>query len=596
MTEGRRRILLLVVLAVALALRVGHWLAVRTAPFVGELIVDSKEYDAWARQIANGDWLGSQVLFQAPLYPYLLASVYSLVGRSLDAVYLLQIVLSVSGVWALFRAAQLMGGDRIGIFTASLAAIYGPFLFYDVQILKESLAVTAMCFLLWAIAEARLQSRPSNWLVTGVLLGILVLLRENAFLLTPVLLALVLRRGDTLRPALLRGGALLLGLVLTLIPVAVRNGWVGGDFTPTTSQGGVNFYIGNNAEADGTYVPVVPGKQIPSLERQESIRLAEAAVGRKLSAAEASSYWMKQALNWIGSHPLDYLELQARKLGMFWSWYEWPDSVDYYWIRSQSPVFRLPLIEFSTISLLSIAGLWVLWRRARLGAFAPAWSIGLGWMLATIAFFLFSRYRLPGIPTLMVLSAVPLVAVYEAKRAGDRRWRWGAVAAGAAVLVSLVPGGRPRIDLVEFNLGRLAEERNDTGEAERHYKAALADNPRTFLACMNLGTIAARRQDWPAALAYYEQAEAIEPRSDDVQCDIGGVFLAMGRTSEAAVHLDRALALNSQNLGALQNKAVLLARSGNLAEAQDLNRRLLELDPQNAAGLRMRDRLATDGR
>jgi tetratricopeptide (TPR) repeat protein len=249
-------------------------------------------------------------------------------------------------------------------------------------------------------------------------------------------------------------------------------------------------------------------------------------------------------------------------------------------------------VEFGTISLLSIAGLAVLWRRRRLDAFAPAWVFACVWMLSTILFFLFSRYRLPGIPALIVLSAVPVVAILDARRAGDRRWPLPATLAALAFLLSLLPVGKPRVDLVEFNLGRLAHERGDTAEAEAHYRAALDDDPKSLLACMNLGTIAAGRQDWPAALAYYRRAEAIEPDSDDVQCDLGGVLLAMGEIDQAASHLDRALTLNSQNLMALQNKAVLLLRRGDVAGAKELNRRLLELDPESPPGLRMKDRLA----
>ncbi|HYU31567.1 MAG TPA: glycosyltransferase family 39 protein, partial [Thermoanaerobaculia bacterium] len=257
-TRARSRAILLTILAVALALRLAHWWAVRDEPFFAQLAMDSQEYDRWAQEIAGGDWLGSQVFFQAPLYPYLLAVVYKLAGRSLDAVYLLQIAAAVAGIWALYRAARRMAAERVGLVAAGLAAVYGPFLFYDVQLLKESLAVAVTSFLLWALAGRR-------WLAAGILLGVLALLRENALLLVPFLLPLAWSRerpGKSPAGLLKDGGALVAGLVLALAPVALRNGLVGGDFLPTTFQGGVNFWIGNNPEADGTYRPVVPGKQI----------------------------------------------------------------------------------------------------------------------------------------------------------------------------------------------------------------------------------------------------------------------------------------------------------------------------------------------
>ncbi|HSS47821.1 MAG TPA: glycosyltransferase family 39 protein, partial [Thermoanaerobaculia bacterium] len=420
---SRRQYLALgAILALALVLRLAHWWAVRHQPFFAWLAMDSQEYDRWAQEIAGGDWLGSQVFFQAPLYPYLLAVLYKLFGRNLDAVYLFQIVLAVAGCYALYRAGREMAGEGVGLGAALLAALYGPFLFYDAQLLKESPAVAVTSFLLWALAAARARPGTGRWLGAGALLGILALLRENALLLVPFLLPLAWAREGRAPVFLRRSGAFVAGLALVLLPVAVRNGLVGGNFLPTTSQGGVNFYIGNNPQADGIYQPIVPGKQIPALERREPARLAEQAMGRRLTAGEVSRYWLGRSLDWVRREPGAFARLQVRKLGMFWSWYEWPDAVDYYHVKTLSPVLRLPLLEFGGAVLLALAGL-VLARR-RLEAFAPVLLFTLGWMLSTVVFFLFSRYRLPVVPALLVLGGVTLATLAdmaEAWRSGNRR-------------------------------------------------------------------------------------------------------------------------------------------------------------------------------
>ncbi|HVG09289.1 MAG TPA: tetratricopeptide repeat protein [Thermoanaerobaculia bacterium] len=529
----RKRRLLLLLLTAALLVRLAHWWAVRDEPFFAWLAMDSQEYDRWAQEIAAGDWLGSQVFFQAPLYPYLLGVLYKVFGHSLDSIYLAQIALAVAGVWALYRAGREMGGERVGLAAAGLAAFYGPFIFHDVHLLKESLAVSVTCFLLWTLATRR------HWLVAGLLLGVLALLRENALLLLPFLLPW--GKGFVRKSAALVGG-----LVLALLPVAIRNGIVGGDFLPTTSQGGVNFYIGNNPEADGTYQPIVPGKQIPALERQEPMRVAEREVGRKLSPGEVSSFWMGKALGWAADHPGSFLRLQLRKLGMFWSWYEQPDAVDYYWVRGRSPALRwIALVEFGAVTLLALAGLWMIRRNP--GPFAPALLFALGWMLTTIIFFLFSRYRLPAVPALMLLAAIPLARVS----------RKGILAVAAALILPHLAGFQPRLDLVHYNLGRIEDERGNPDAAREHYKAAFILNPRDFLACLNLGNHAARNGDWATALRFFQRAEELEPTSDDVQSNLGGVYLAMGQLDEAEARFDRALALNPENPSALHNKEIL---------------------------------------
>lgn len=611
--SGRGRRVLLGILTLAAALRLAHLGAVGDEPFFARLVMDSQEYDRWAREIAAGDWLGREVFFQAPLYPYLVALLYRVFGAAPGVVYLFQIALATAGLWALARAGSAMGGERVGLAAAALGAVYGPFLFYDVQLLKESAAVATTCFLLWALAEARARPRPRLWLAAGALLGVLALLRENALLLVPFLLPLAWPASDAARPPsegetpeiaagepprvpadpIVRAGwfardgvALLLGLALALAPVALRNWRVGGDPLPTTFQGGVNFYIGNNPDADGTYRPIVPGKQIPALERREPVRLAEQALGRRLSPAEVSSYWLRRALAWAAAEPGAFLRLQLHKVRMFWSWYEWPDAVDYYWARTLSPVLRLPLLEFGGAALLAAVGLLLVRRRP--GTFAPALLFIAGWTLSTVAFFLFSRYRLPVVPALLVLAGVP---VAEFTRARGRRQAALAAVVLAAFTLPRLAGYEPRLDLVHDNLGRLQLDAGRPEAAIEHYRAALAANPDDFHANLSLGSLAARAGDFATAYAAFRKAAALEPAADEAWSNLGGVSLAIGRLDEARSALDRALALNPQSLSALQNRALLGLREGDVETARTLNRRTLDLDPANPAALRLRARL-----
>lgn len=546
------------VLALAVLLRLAHWWAVREEPFVGSQVVDSQEYDRWAQEIAAGDWLGEEPFFQAPLYPYFLAAVYTLFGHRYDAVYLLQIGLAAIGCWALYRAGRRISGPRLGIAAAALAAVYGPFLFYDVQLLKESLAVTAAAFLLWFLAAAREAERPAGWwLGVGLVSGVMALLRENMLLVFPLLLLLALGWG---RRRAVAGMALATaGLVLVLAPVALRNAWAGGGFLPTTFQGGTNFYIGNHPGADGTYQPIAPGKQIPYFERREPVRIAEAELGRPLSGAEVSRYWLGRSLAWARAEPGAFLRLQVRKLGLFWSWYEWPDAVDYYWLRERSPVLGMPLLELGAVVLLALGGLWLV--RRRLGPFLPVLVFAAGWTASTVIFFIFSRYRLPVVPALLLLAAVPAVAAAEALARGERRA--GLALAAACVAAWAAPhalGFGPRMDLVHYNLARLDDEAGRPEEAARHYRQALEVNPRDFLAAMNLGTGAARQRRWEEARKWLQRAAEIEPRSDDAQANLGTVYLALGDLDRAAEHLDRALALNAGHPQALHNREILERR------------------------------------
>jgi tetratricopeptide (TPR) repeat protein len=596
----RPRPALAAVLALAALVRLLHWLAVRDEPFVAALVLDSREYDGWATAIAAGDWLGGEPFFQAPLYPYLLAIVYATFGRSLDTVYLLQIALAVAGCWALYRAGRVLAGEPIGLLAAALAATYPAFVVHDVLVAKESIAVVLTCFLLWALAAARARGAPRPWLAAGLLLGLLGLLRENLLLTLPFLLPLAWAAPPDGRPAGAgaagwRGAAAFLGgVALVLLPVAARNAAVGGGFLPTTFQGGVNLWIGNNPEADGTYRPLVPGRQTPALERAESVRLAEAALGRPLAPAEVSRYWRRRALAWARDEPGAFLRLQARKLRLFASWYEWPDAVDLYWLRARSPILRLPWPEFGGVTLLAAAGLLVLALRRDLGRFAPALLWGAGAAATAVVFFVFARYRLPVVPALLLLAAVPLAAGVAAARA--RRWAPAAAWASLLALALAAPrlaGHGPRLDLVHANLGRLAQEAGRTAEAAAHYRAALAVEPGDLQSWMGLGGLAARDGRWREAAAAYERAAALAPEADDALASLGAARLALGDLAGAEAALEAALAHNPRSTLALHDLAVLHARRGDRAAALDYNRRLLAVDPRHPQGLVLRDRLAT---
>jgi tetratricopeptide (TPR) repeat protein len=230
--------------------------------------------------------------------------------------------------------------------------------------------------------------------------------------------------------------------------------------------------------------------------------------------------------------------------------------VDPYYLRSVSPILRLPWLDFGGVTILALAGLWM--GRRRLGELAPVLVWIVGSMLATTIFFLFSRYRLPTVPALMLLAALPLAALADAMRAGDRR-RAIALAAllAAAVVLPRLPGYQPRWDLVHFNLGRVHQEAGDASAAEREYRLALRENPRDFLSCLNLGTMAARSGDYADARQWFEKAVAIEPASDDAEANLGGALLATGDRGAARIHLERALQLNPSNAFALHNLGIL---------------------------------------
>ena len=76
-----------IIFAIALAVRLIHVWQLRSSPFFDVLMGDANGYDQWAQRLAAGDWIGSEVFYQAPLYPYVLGALYALFAAGLSLIF-----------------------------------------------------------------------------------------------------------------------------------------------------------------------------------------------------------------------------------------------------------------------------------------------------------------------------------------------------------------------------------------------------------------------------------------------------------------------------------------------------------------------------
>src|SRR5688572_5072191 len=123
--------LALAVFALALAIRALHLWQLRASPFLGVKLGDAATYDKWARTIAAGDWLGSEVFFQAPLYPYLLGTLYATLGDDPLLVRGFQCLLSAAACALLAGGTASLISPAAGLVAGLLLATYAPSIFLD---------------------------------------------------------------------------------------------------------------------------------------------------------------------------------------------------------------------------------------------------------------------------------------------------------------------------------------------------------------------------------------------------------------------------------------------------------------------------------
>ncbi len=572
----------LAVFLVAFALRLVHVHAIRDAPFFSTLIVDAAAYDAWARQIAGGDWRGSGVFYQAPLYPYFLGALYSLFGRDLLLVRIVQSLLGALGCAWIALAGREFFSRRAGLAAGLLLACYPPAIFFDSLIQKSALDLFFLSLLLLSAAQARSRPTPVRWAGVGLALGALTLTRENALLLGAVLGAWVVL-GDRRAPERTRLGwaaAFLGGLLLILSPVGVRNLVAGGELTFTTAQFGPNLFIGNSETADGGYVPLRWSHAGPEFERRDATDLAEAALGRTLSPGEVSRYWAVRALGFVREHPGRWLRLMLRKWMMVWNDAEISDADDLETHRSYSPLLAAlgAVWRFGVLCPLAVLGIGLTWgQRGRLWLL---YASLLTFAASTALFYVFARYRYPLVP-LLALFAGAAVAQISRREASPRRLLVPAALALSAALAA----NWPLVDLVaqravaQFNLGTMFQTQRRYEEALRHLDEAVRIRPRYAQAHVNIGATQEALGRRELAETSFRRALAIRPDFADARYNLAGSLYKQERFAEAAAAYRDYLRLEPADPMAHLFAGIALVRSGRGAAAERHLREAVRLQP-----------------
>ena len=549
---------LAVVAGLALVSRVAYLVAARRTPLFDYLHLDPLYYVQWGRRIAAGDLLGSEVFEQSPLYPYLLGAFFTVVGERLLLLRLVQLGAGILACAAIYLLAREAFGRREGRIAGALAAVYGPFLYYEGQVMKSFLTYTLMAWALVFLLRSRGRSLP--WLtLSGLTVGLQALVRANSILLLPVLAAWAAWRsrgaGDRRWPA--GAAALLLGGAAAILPATVRNAAVSGDLVLITSGAGEVFYIGNYPDANGAYLPPPFVRPSPAYEHQDFRDEASRRTGRPLSRAAASRYWLGEGMRAIAADPLRWIRLELRKLALFWNARELPDNYSYAVFAREVPLLRAAP-TFGIVAPIGLVGMALSWRRYR--DLLPLHLVTGVYLGSVLLFFNFSRFRLPVLPVLLVFAAHAIVSTWDAWRGGGRRRAAGI--AGAVALLALpmhvslsaaddAPGQE------EILLGYARLDAGDAAAAEEAFAAAR-------------GRIEAFR-------AARGSAPGLELGS---ACfGLGSALLALGRAEEAVEPLLCAAEISPEDAPTLEGYARALVEAGRDPEAEEVLTRLLPLRP-----------------
>jgi len=289
------------------------------SPVWEQMTVDNWYHHHWAQSIADGNVLGDTTYFRAPLYVYCLGALYFLFGSSFWVGRLFGLTIGLASIGMTYVLGRRALGRWEALVAAALHALLPIVIYFEAELLLDPLftlllQVAVWRFLVWMESEQRVDL---FW--AGLAFGLASICRPTALIVAALALFwIVLKRPSERRHrgfafTLGRAALFAVGLVLCVGPILVRNLAVAGDPVLIASQGGINFYIGNNPTSDGLSA-TLPEPMGYNWRIKQITHLAEVAEKRVLKPGEVSSYWQKQAIDWIRSHPGDFAALTLRKM------------------------------------------------------------------------------------------------------------------------------------------------------------------------------------------------------------------------------------------------------------------------------------------
>ena len=535
------------VFVLALAIRVAYIFQIETSPLFAHPPVDGLTYIEHAEDLAAGNWLGQgrEAFWQPPLYPYVLGLLYALSSDLFF--YAVRFFQALCGAllcvltWSLGR--QLFN-PAVGTAAAGAAALYGPLIFFDGEILPATLGtflnMAGLALLLRALRRPSFLRFAGAGLVFG--LAVLTVATVLSFALgAAIYICYEIRKQN--RPLRLPS-AFLLGLLLAIAPVTLRNYAIGGDAVLISANAGINFYLGNNPDYQRT-VDIRPGWEWYELLNRAKV---EAQAERLV---QQSDFYLDKAREYIVAQPIDYLVLLAQKTHLFWQGDEIGRNQDLYFWRRYTAILSATMwkwglaFPFGLIGPLALVGLALAIRHRACSL--PLLFVVL-YSLSVIAFFVTARYRLPVIPLLLVYAAYGGYCAVNALK--QRRFSAAAAMAAGVIFcmvfanVSLAPMNMEGDAAVHYNLGNAYAKQGELERAQAAFKRAVYFDSAYWQAWYNLASVQAAQGQAGAAVPTFQRVLRVYPQRVMVWISLARAHRQLGENDQALKAYETALHRN----------------------------------------------------
>ncbi len=520
---------------------------------------DSYSYFLWGKDIAGMDVLGGSAFMKWPLYAYFVGFLFRIFGIHATMVYALQFVLGVINCILVYFIAKIIFNRRVALLAGLLCAWYALFVFYDGLLMYTSLSLflNSLFFLLMLYIQRH--PTKSSLFLAGILLGVCAITQGSIIIFGLLAVAWILWQNRQIFKGLFYGLlCFMAGLSIIIGAVTIRNYLVEKDIVLIAGNTGINFYLGNNPEANGLFH--TPSFITPNQEDmfRDAKLIAKISAGRDLKTSEVSRFWFNKSLDFIKHNPRKYAALMLKKIGYLYSPREPMHDVEFEQVFDKAKIFRFMLTSLSLIMPFCLLGLFLNLKDFKKTSLL--YFLLITQSLAIVLFFVTSRYRQVIVPFLIIFASSAVIYLWDTLRQKKYlRLGWFCV---ILLLLFLTFGrqapGKGKFGYFEdkyldfrYHLGK-AMEYNDKAdyqkaleEVEKAYQ--LQPNHYTLL---SYGTIYYNMKDYKKAEEKFKEAIKVFPLTVDAYYDLGLLYNEEKRYAEAKELLITALSLNPEDIGA----------------------------------------------
>lgn len=558
----------LAVFLAAFLIRLIYLIQSRSNPSFYFPMIDELWHFNWAKDIIGGNFWGSEAYFRGPLYPYFLAILLKITGSSILWSRILQMIIPSLSAVLIYLLGTKSFSHKVGIMAALAFAAYGTMIFYDAMFMIESLFIFLNLLAVYFLLRYEKAVRPLRWFISGAILGLSAIARPNILLIAPLFFLWIYFRpqfAGKKKRSFLIAATYLIGILIPILTVTLRNYVITGEPILISSQGGVNLYIGNNPDSEGLTMLMPEVKLDESLPWNEfttaTRKAAEKETGKNLTAGEESSFWTRKALAFIWDNPGKFVSLTFRKLIYFFVGFENSDNQDIYFSRNYSSLLSIllwhKLIYFPFGLLFPLAAIGVIegWKRRK--ELALYYIFIIGYIPTVILFLVTARHRLPVIPFLLIFAALGLLAVMEIFRKKDYR---KALIYSSIIIILLIFCNKTYFDIgfqnisqTHFNQALAYEQQGNLQLAEQEYMAALEENLNSATTLNNLGFIQYRTGRLNDAASNFKKAIQADSKFAQAYNNLGLVLEAQNDLAQAESYYKKALNINPEMIQAYIN-------------------------------------------